>query len=212
MNTTPNNGTKSHESLKVVQTPGVTGCLNPCLNANLNNLKMQGSLSKNDILMKKVNSQINITKEKELLNRDREPSEKNETIVSTNGSSLNSLSNKLRIVKGDFIPTSNPNIHNKLDKSKSIVPKKTQKIETIIDGNNDSFINELADLLNNVDSPVKNKNEDSDNNNIKPEAMNNDNMNVINLDDEIFDEKAKRLFFDKNEANQILELNNEVIA
>jgi hypothetical protein len=45
---------------------------------------------------------------------------------------------------------------NKLKNAPSA--KKPQvKIETIIDGNNDSFINELADLLNNVDGPVNKK-------------------------------------------------------
>jgi hypothetical protein len=76
-----------------------------------------------------------------------EKNEKNESnlLAAKNSQNVFNSGTKLKIVKSEFYP-------NKEAKTKC-PSKKSNKIETIIDGNNDdSFINELADLLNNVDN------------------------------------------------------------
>jgi hypothetical protein len=215
MNTTPNNGAKSSESLKFVTGPGVTG-LNNQHHINGNNSGTHNHV-KNEIILKKVNSHLNITKEKDIVSKDIQVGDKNDHALHSNAQHLTANSNphastnsKLRIVKGDFNPNQVINntgnvqkisgVPSPLVKSKSIATKKAQKIETIIDGNNDSFINELADLLNNVDVPSKIKNENNNSKVITTEQLVTE-KNILNLDalDENFDEKTNRILNEKNE-------------
>jgi len=97
----------------------------------------------------------------------------------------------------------NGNINNfKNSQNKKI--QRNKKIETIIDGNNDSFINELADLLNNVD--VKEK----PNKNLEPSSKNGNELIIKNkIKEENFNQniyEEKNLQF-KNNSYQETEVN-----
>jgi hypothetical protein len=111
-----------------------------------------------------------------------------------NLSSNSSLPLKFKIAKELSPKKHKANVSNK---------KLKNKIETIIDGNNDSFINELADLLNNVEKK-NTKNEEL----IEGEHINNeDNQHQIEFEKrELYSHKRLNGFY-RNNSNEKFDSN-----
>ncbi len=146
LNMTPNNlieVTKSMDSHKISANliPGIIQSNNN--NSSNATLTPNRAASKNKSFVY-INDESSPMKQNQIVDKIDKiqcnlQSSKNNTNVFNSGT-------KLKIVKSEFYP-------NKEGKLKPCLTKKPNKIETIIDGNNDdSFINELADLLNNVDT------------------------------------------------------------
>lgn len=149
--------------------------------------------------IKKVMSNKNLESTAEKISNSNAPGNCNNNVINQ----INEPSSKLKLVKSGFSNFNSnlnnnqcSNTRNKTTPKKSESSnnrnskKKTGKIETIIDGNNDSFINELADLLNNVekssDGNLNNINSNVQNIN-EPIQVQMSNKNTINLNNDFTD-------------------------
>ncbi len=138
MNTTPNSLIEATKSIEQKHPSSLT---NPM---NINNINLPNALTPKRNSNK--NSSFVLIKDESTpaaKNSQLEVQPKNEN----QHTNIFNSGGKLKVVKNEFNPGK--------EKLKSGSTKKSNKIETIIDGNNDSFINELADLLNGVDQNSK---------------------------------------------------------